>query len=290
MGSPNVLLEAPTSAPDRTRRRRLPVLTTLAFAVLAVVAVLAVFGPWLTPQDPAQQNPLLSVSEPGSGHLLGTDQLGRDVLSLLIAATRWAILGPACVAVGCVLIGGTLGMLAAYVGGTVDAVINRIADLVYALPALLIAIVVIGVVDGGYWLTAAILIFLSTPYQIRICRSVVMVQVRLPYVDAARTLGITARRTMYRHILPNILPTVVATLLLDFVTALIGYAALAYLGLGVEAGSPDWGVMLAEGQEFIAVNPWLSLAPAVMLIATAASVTLVGDWLYDRVSSRGASR
>lgn len=290
MGSPNVLLEAPSCAQAPTRRRRLPVLTTLAFAVLAVVAVLAVFGPWLTPQDPAQQNPLLSVSEPGSGHLLGTDQLGRDVFSLLIAATRWAILGPACVAVGCVLIGGTLGMLAAYAGGTVDAVINRIADLVYALPALLIAIVVIGVVDGGYWLTAAILIFLSTPYQIRICRSVVMVQVRLPYVDAARTLGITARRIMYRHILPNILPTVVATLLLDFVTALIGYAALAYLGLGVEAGSPDWGVMLAEGQEFIAVNPWLSLAPAVMLIATAASVTLVGDWLYDRVSSRGASR
>lgn len=290
MDPENAVLAAPGSQLRRTRQQRLPVLTTLAFAVLAVVAVFAVFAPWLTPQDPAQQNPLLSVSEPGNGHLLGTDQLGRDVFSLLIAATRWAVIGPACVAVGCVLIGGTLGMLAAYAGGAVDMVVNRIADLIYALPALLIAIVVIGIVDGGYWLTAVILIFLSTPSQIRICRSVAMVQVRLPYVDAARTLGISAGRTMFRHVLPNILPTVVATLLLDFVAALIGYSALAYLGLGVEAGSPDWGAMLAEGQRFIAVNPWLSVAPAVMLIATAASVTLVGDWLYDLVSRKGTSR
>jgi peptide/nickel transport system permease protein/glutathione transport system permease protein len=278
------------SAPTRTRRRRLPVLTTLAFVVLFIVAVLAVFGQWLTPQDPTAQNPLLSVSPPGEGHLLGTDQLGRDVFSLLIAATRSAVVGPICVAIGCVLIGGTLGMLGAYFGGSTDVVVNRFADLVYALPALLVAIVVIGVVDGGYWLTAAILIFLSTPYQIRVCRSVAMVQVRLPYVDAARTLGLSSGRTIFRHVLPNILPTVLATLLLDFVAALIGYSALAYLGLGVQAGQPDWGAMLAEGQTFIAVNPWLSLAPAIMLIATASSVTLVGDWLYDRLSTPAVSR
>lgn len=290
MDAENALLAVPTSMPRRARRWSLPVLTTLAFAILAVIAVLAVFGPWIAPHDPAHQDPLLSVIEPTSGHPLGTDQLGRDVLSLLIAATRWAVLGPICVAVGCVLVGAALGMVAAYHGGPIDAVVNRFADLIYALPALLIAIVVIGVVDGGYWLTAAILIFLSTPYQIRICRSVTMVQVRLPYVDAARTLGLSAGRTMFRHILPNIAPTVVATLLLDFVTALIGYSALAYLGLGVAAGRPDWGAMLAEGQAFITVNPWLSLAPAIMLIATAASVTLVGDWLYDRVSARAASR
>ncbi|WP_211229353.1 ABC transporter permease [Nakamurella lactea] len=276
-------------APARTPRRP-SVLIMLAFTVLLIVAVLAVFGQWLAPQDPTVQDPLLSVTPPGDGHLLGTDQLGRDVFSLIIAAARSAIVGPVCVALGCVLIGGTLGMVGAYFGGVADVAVNRFADLVYALPALLIAIVVIGVVDGGYWLTAAILIFLSTPYQIRLCRSVTMVQVRLPYVDAARTIGLTSRRTLFRHILPNILPTVVATLLLDFVAALIGYSALAYLGLGVQAGQPDWGAMLAEGQSFITVNPWLSLAPAIMLIATASSVTLVGDWLYDRLSSKAVSR
>ncbi|PXY33700.1 ABC transporter permease [Prauserella coralliicola] len=265
-------------------------MSTAAFAVLLVVAVCAAFGPWITPQDPFAQDPLNSASAPGDGHLLGTDQLGRDVFSLLIAATRTAVLGPIVVAVLCMLVGATLGLLGAYFGGVMDTAVNRFADLIYALPALLIAIVVIGVVDGGYWLTAAILTFLTLPYQIRLCRSVGIVQVRLPYVDAARTLGIPAWRTMFRHILPNISPTVVATGLLDFVTALIGYTSLSYLGLGGGAEQPDWGTMLNEGQAFITENPWLSLAPVIMLVLTAASVTLVGDWAYDRLSVKGITR
>jgi len=262
----------------------------VAFVVLATVAVCAVLGSTITPFDPLTQNPLNSVALPGNGHLLGTDQLGRDVFSLLIAAARSAVVGPIVVSVFCGLIGGALGLSAAYFGGVLDSVINRFADLVYALPALLIAVVVIGIVDGGYWLTAMILTLLLLPYQIRMCRSAAMVQMRFPYVDAARTLGLSARRTMIRHILPNILPTVVAAALLDFVTALTGYASLSYLGLGVAAGSPDWGAMLHEGQSFIGQNPWLPLAPAIMLILTAASVTLVGDWAYDRLSLRKEER
>jgi peptide/nickel transport system permease protein/glutathione transport system permease protein len=255
--------------------------------VLLMVLVAVLSGRWLAPDNPSAQDPLLSVTGPGSGHLLGTDQLGRDVLSELIAGAQLAIVGPIVVAVGCVLIGATLGMAGAYFGGIVDALVNRFADLIYALPALLIAIVVIGVTRGGYWQTAAVLVFLSVPYELRLCRSAAMVQVRLPYVDAARTLGISARRTMFRHVLPNILPTVVATFLLDFVGAMLGFAALSFLGLGVPPSSPAWGNLLAEGQSLIAENPWLSIAPAVLLSATAVSATLLGDWAHEQLAGRG---
>lgn len=276
--------------PAARPRRRPPVLVMIALLIITSVIILAIFGSWLAPQDPAQQDPLLGVTGPGPGHPFGTDQLGRDVLSRLIVATRAALIGPLVVAVGCVLIGGSLGLAGAYFGGAVDAMANRFADLVYALPALLIAIVVTGVVDGGYWTAAAILTLLSVPYQIRISRSVAQVQVQLPYVDAARTLRLPARQIIVRHIVPNVMPTLVTTLLLDFVGALVGFSALAYLGLGVPVGQPDWGSMLAEGQGFIDTNPWLSLATASMIIATAVSVTLVGDWLYDRISREGGAR
>lgn len=272
---------------ETVRRRRVSLLPIACMIVLIVVLVCAVGGRWFTPHDPNAQNPLLSVTLPGRDHMLGTDQLGRDVLSRLIAGAWSAIAGPATVAIGCVLIGCTLGMAGALFGGIVDTAVNRLADLIYSLPALLIAIVVVGVVGGGYWMTALVLLFLTVPYEIRLCRSAAIVQVRLPYIDAARTLGLSSSRIMFRHILPNIMPTVVATFLLDFVTALIGFTSLSYLGLGVSAGQPDWGTMLAEGQSLIAVNPWLSIAPAVMLILTAASATVLGDWTHERLT--GAS-
>jgi peptide/nickel transport system permease protein/glutathione transport system permease protein len=255
---------------------------------LLVVAACMVAGTALAPHDPSAQDPLLGVSSPGPGHALGTDQLGRDVLSQLIAGARTAVFGPLLVAIGCVLIGGALGLLAAYHGGLTDLVANRAADLIYALPAVLVAIVVVGVAGGGYWVTAVLMLVLSIPSEIRLCRSAGMAQTRLPYVDAARTLGLAQRRIVFRHVLPNIMPTVVATFLLDLVAALIGFAALSFLGIGVPLGSPDWGSMLAGGQSLIAENPWLSIAPAILLILTAVSATLLGDWAYDRLSRNGA--
>jgi peptide/nickel transport system permease protein/glutathione transport system permease protein len=271
-------------------RRRVLLVPVLCGGVLLAVLVCAVAGGRLAPYSPLAQNPLLSVTGPGHGHLLGTDQLGRDVFSLLLAGTGPAVAGPLVVAVGCLLIGAMLGMAGAFFGGAADTVVNRLADLIYALPALLIAIVVVGVVGGGYWVTVAVLLFLSVPYEIRLCRSASMVQVRLPYIDAARTVGISSWRIIARYVLPNIMPTVVATFLLDFVGALIGFAALSFLGLGVSASSPSWGAMLADGQSLIAENPWLSIAPAIMLIITAASATLLGDWAHERLTGGGAQR
>ncbi|WP_020499080.1 ABC transporter permease [Sciscionella marina] len=274
----------------RGARRRIPVLPLLCGLVLLVVLVCVFGGTALAPDDPTAQNPLLSVSPPGGGHLLGTDQLGHDVFSLLLAGTFPSVVGPLAVALGCLGIGAALGMSGAYFGGVTDTIVNRFTDLVYALPALLIAIVVLGVVGGGYWLTAGVLLFLSLPYEIRLCRSAALVQVRLHYVDAARTIGISPARSLFRHVLPNIMPTVIATFLLDFVNALISFAALSYLGFGVQPSSPSWGRMLSQGQSLITQNPWLSIAPAVLIIITGASATLLGDWAYERLTAAGGTR
>jgi peptide/nickel transport system permease protein len=274
-----------SAASSGSRRRRPPALTCAALGFVALVILCLIAGPLIAPQDPDQQNVLLGAVPPSSAHLLGTDQLGRDVLSRLVVGTRPTLIGPLCVAVGATLIGSSLGLLAGYRGGRIEAVVTRLADLIFVLPGLLVAVVVIGVLGGGYLLAVGILIFLSIAWQIRVVRGAAVVQARLPYVDAARTLDLSDLRIMGRHILPNILAVVVTSFLLDLVAALISFSGLAFLGLGIPAGSAAWGSMLSDGQELITTNASLSLAPAVLIVLTAASVTLVGDWVYKLLSS-----
>lgn len=269
-------------------RRRVPVLTAIAIAVLFVLVVALIFGSLIAPHDPDAQDLVVGATDRSSDHWLGTDDLGRDVFSRMIAGTRAALVGPLVVAFLTLFVGAPLGLAAGYFGGRVDGAISRATDLIWALPALLVAIVVLGVVDGGYTLTVAVIAFLSLPHMIRLSRSATLVQARLPYVDAVRTLGLSSTRIITRHVLPNVSPTIVATFLLDFVGALIVFSSLAFLGIGIEPGSADWGTMLASGRELLFVNPWLLLGPGLAIVVTATSVTLVGDWLFERLSERDA--
>ncbi|MGW4420825.1 ABC transporter permease [Streptosporangium sp. NPDC004631] len=277
-----------TAAPTRTgllrRRPRPPILVVVSLLILLVVVVSAVAGVALAPDDPDRQRLALGVTGPGAGHPLGTDDLGRDILSRLIAGTRIAVVGPLIVAVVTVVVGTTLGMLSALRGGWTDTVISRFVDFVYALPALLMAVVVVGVVDGGYPVALGVFVFFSAPVAIRLVRSATQSQARLPYIDAARTLGMGDRRILFVHLLPNVMPTVVATGLLDYVGALVGLSSLAFLGLGVAPGTADWGLMLADSRSYLDLNPWAALAPALAIILTASAVTVLGDWMYDRFS------
>jgi ABC-type dipeptide/oligopeptide/nickel transport system permease subunit len=277
---------APGAAETRNRGRRVgrpgPLVIT-AMAILAVAVLLALFGTWLAPQNPAAQNPALSITAPSGSHLLGTDDLGRDVLSRAIAGAGPSLLAPLLVMIGTDLIGISLGLIAGYFGRAVDMCVSRVADLVYSLPGLLIAVVIVGVSGGNYWLTIGVLIILLFPGSFRVIRATSLVQARLPYVEAARALGLPRRRIILRHVLPNVLPNVIASVLLDFVSALLIFSALAFLGLGVNPDGVDWGSMIAEGQGVIFQNPLLALAPALLIVLTATSVTVLGDWAYDRM-------
>lgn len=283
-------LLAPQLPAERVRRRRFPFLIGFAFAFVSIVAVLAVFGPWIAPKDPNAQDLFVGLSGPSSDYWLGTDGIGRDILSRVIEGARTAVVGPLLIALGAMLIGNTLGLLAGYRGGLADASIMRLVDLMYALPGLLVAIVVVGVLGGGYFLAVALLIVLYSPYDTRLVRGGTLEQRPLPYVEAARTLGLPGRRIMVRHIWPNLLPLVVANTFLTFSFALVSLSALSFLGLGVGPATPDWGRMLADSRTLLFNNPLAALAPGAMLALTAVSMNLIGDWFYESLSDRGRAR
>jgi peptide/nickel transport system permease protein len=280
----------PIGATESRRRRRLPILISLCFLVVGAVVVMAIFGSAIAPQDPDAQNLTTTVAKPSAAHWLGTDMLGRDVFSRLIAGARTAFIGPLVIAAGSMLFGNLLGLLAGYHGGRVDATIMRWVDFMLSIPGLLVIIVVAGAGRGGYFLPVALLLVLTIPFDTRVVRGATLEQVPRPYVEAAKTLGVSDRRIMVAHIWPNVAPVAVANAFLVFSGALVALSGLAFLGLGVPVGTPDWGLMLADGPSLLFTTPVSVLAPGLMIIFTAASMNLIGDWVYERLSSRGATR
>jgi peptide/nickel transport system permease protein len=282
--SPAAELAAP-----RARRGFSPAVG-LAFVVLAAVVICAAFGQWIAPHDPNEQDLLFSLTGPSREHLLGTDDLGRDIASRTIVGARTAVVGPLLIALGAMLIGSVLGLLAGYLGGFSDSAISRWVDLVYAMPALLVAIVVVGVLGGGYFLAVALLVILFSPIDTRIVRGATLDQRSRPYVEAARMLGLSNRRIMVRHIWPNVMPLALANAFLTFAFSIVALASLSFLGLGVGPGTADWGRMLSDSRTLLFDVPAAAIAPGIAIVITAASVNVIGDWLYERLSDRGRAR
>jgi peptide/nickel transport system permease protein len=271
-------------------RRRPSLLIALSVLIMLLVVACAIFGSLLAPLPANAQNLLSGVHPPSAQHLLGTDDFGRDIFSRLIVGARAAVIGPALIAVGALVIGNSLGLIAGYVGGRVDYFIMRLADLVWALPGLLIAIVVVGVIGGGYYVAVVVLIVLTFPIDARIVRGATLQQRNMPYVEAAATLGLSPWRLMIRHIWPNLLPLVMANTFLNFAFSLVSLSGLSFLGLGVPLNTPDWGGMLSQNLPLLQSNALACLAPAIALVLTATSMNLIGDWIYERLSDRGRAR
>ena len=266
----------------RRFKRRRPVSLVLAGAFLLLMAVLVVAGQWIVP-DPMKQDILNnSLGFGASGHLFGTDDLGRDVLKMAVGGARSSLIGPLVVAIGSMTLGVLLGTLAGYRRGWTDIVVSRWTDLLLALPAILLAIVVAGIFGAGYWITVAVFIVLFSPSDIRMLRAAVMEQAPRPYVESARMLGLSQWRVMYRHILPNITRLVLANVLLDYAFAIVAMASLSFLGIGVNPGVANWGRQLADGQEIMLTNPWTVAVPAILIILVACAVNLLGDALGSR--------
>ena len=275
-------LELPKQAPPAAGRRRIPVIILLAMLLIAIVVVCALFAGAIAPDSPDTQRLLIGDKPPSAAFLAGIDLLGRDVLSRVIHGAWTALAGPIVIAVGAFSIATLLGLLSGYLGGLVDSAIMRWVDFMFALPGPLVAIVVVGVVGGGYWVAVLVLVILFTAPDTRIVRSAVLEQRPRPYIDAARSLGVSKTRILFIHILPNVLPIVLAYVLLDFAFALVNLAGLSFLGLGVQPGTPDWGRLLFENRTILFSNPVALLLPAAMIILTAVSMNLIGDWLAER--------
>lgn len=280
----------PTDETESAVKRTMPVSVVVSLLVLVLVAACAIGSQWIVPSANTQ-NILLGRTPAGTtGHVLGTDDLGRNILALTIAGTRSAITGPLVIAAGSMACGILLGTVAGYHGGLIDAVLARYADLILALPAVLLAIVVAGIVGGGYWVTVALLIVLFSPSDIRLIRGSVMEQRAMPYIEACSVLGLRRRRVMFGQIVPNVIPIIITNFMLNIVFALVAMSSLSYLGLGVGPGAPDWGRQLADGRNILGSVPTAVLAPGLAIIVTATGVNIVGDWLFERLQARVAAR
>ncbi|MEN9644065.1 MAG: hypothetical protein RL238_734 [Actinomycetota bacterium] len=270
--------------------KRIPWTPIIAGIPLTVVGIFVLFSGWIAP-DATQQDILTGVTPPGTpGHPFGTDQLGRDILQLAIAGARSAVVGPIVIAFGSMLIGLLLGTLAGYIGGGLDIALSKYADLLLALPTTLIALVVAGLVDGGYWITVLVLTVLFSPTDIRMVRGAVIAQASRPYIESAKVLRLSKRRIMFRHIVPNVLPIALTTMLLNIAFALVAMSALSFLGFGVGPGTPDWGRQLSDGRDLLGQNWGAIVVPGVLIIVTAAAINLMGDWLQERFDARAVAR
>lgn len=286
-------IRAASASPAPAFRRRIRfwqvsgTFVVLSCVIVGLVVFLAIFGSLIEPYPPQEQDLLNTSAPPSPDHWLGTDGLGRDIFSRMIAGADSAIIGPFIVAFTGLLAGSLFGIASGYLGGGTDMVIQRVVDFMFALPGLLIAIVIVGVVGGGYWMAVVVLSILNVAGGVRLIRGAALEQRALPYVEAARTLGVPRRRIMYFHIWRNISPIVFANAALDFALALVALSSLSYLGLGTQPGVPEWGRMLSENQSLLFQNPAGVLAPAIAIVLFATSVTIIGDWIYDRFSYSG---
>jgi peptide/nickel transport system permease protein len=267
------------------RRTRRLVAAGAGFVLL--LAVMAVTAPWLAPQDPIRQSlrarlaaPTLAAAD-GRAHLFGTDHLGRDVLSRTIFGARVSlVVGFAAVVVGS-LVGAALGILAGYRAGWTDTVIMTVADAQLAFPFVLLAIGIIGVL-GPSFPTLVVVIGLSgwVDYA-RVLRSQVLVLRSREFVDAIHALGGAVPRIVARHILPNVLSTLVVIGTLQLARAIVLEATLSFLGLGIQPPTPSWGGMIQEGREYLDSAWWISIFPGCLLLLTSLVVSRSGDWLRD---------
>jgi peptide/nickel transport system permease protein len=287
---PAAQIQSANAVPLAQRLRRFPWVMAACFTVAGAVALMCIIGPAIAPYGPYTQNLTDVLAHPSAAHWLGTDSLGRDVFSRLIAGARTAVIGPVVIAASSMVLGNLLGLQAGYRGGKVDAVIMRWVDLMWSIPGLLVIIVVQGALGGGYWLAVALLVILTVPFDTRVVRGATLEQAPRPYVEAAKTLGVSDFRIMVFHIWPNVSPVAVANSFLVFAGSLTALAGLSFLGLGVPPGTPDWGLMLSEGLQLLFANPVAVLAPGAMIVLTATSMNLIGDWLHERLSTRGVTR
>ncbi len=281
---------APSSESGASRRPRMRFSVVASAAVIALMAFCATFGEFAAPRDPQELNLMSAASLPGAEHLLGTDQLGRDVLSRAIVGARNPLIGALAIALGVALLGSLLGIPAGYFGGLLDSVLMRWVDLMISFPSLLVAIVLAGLLGGSSTLTIGILILFATPYEVRMMRGLALQQRHLPYIEAGRTAGLSAARIMARHLWPNTVSILVTDAFLNFGLGLVGLTTLSFLGLGLPLGTPDWGRMVFEARDIIYENPLAAVAPALLVSLTAASAAILGDASFERFSQRGHER
>ena len=263
----------------------------LGTALVVVVVLVALLGPLTSPRDPLEHNLRSRFKPPGfqdgSGvFLLGTDQLGRDILSRLIAGTRVSVIVGVLSVVIAGLIGVSYGLISGFAGGLVDNLMMRVADAFLAIPFIVLVVAVSGVVGAGLVTLILILGVTSWVTYARVTRAEVLAVREMDYVMAARALGQSGLKIMFKHILPNVTGSIIVLATMMVATTMLAEAALSFLGLGVQPPTVTWGLMLSDGRQYIGSAWWMSTFPGIAITLTVLGVVFLGDWLRDLLDPR----
>ncbi|MGR0320892.1 ABC transporter permease [Agromyces sp. ZXT2-3] len=266
------------------RARRATTTFLVSVGVLVAMTLAAALAPLIAPYDPDAVDLSAFYAPPSPAHWLGTDGLGRDILSRMVYGARTALLGPLLVVVSSTVLGILLGLLAGWRGGWLDAVLGRIFDVIFAFPSLLIAIMAVALFGKGLVAPVIAMSIAYAPFVARLTRSLVAAERSRPYVAAYRVQGFGGPWIAFRRVLPNVTPIVGAQSTLNFGYVLAELAALSFLGLGVQAPTADWGAMINEAQAGLIGGHFLpALVPAVAVVIVVVAVNVIGEELSDRI-------
>ncbi|MDQ3082630.1 MAG: ABC transporter permease subunit [Gemmatimonadota bacterium] len=274
---------------SRAFRLRDP-LSIAAFIFLAIAGVAALAAPWLPLSDPNAIDAVHRLEMPSPRHPLGTDNLGRDLLSRIIWGARWSLGAVTMASALIVFIGVSLGIIAGYFGGLIEEVLMRVVDVFFALPSLLLALAIGGILGPGF---SSVLFALAGVWwagYARLVRGLVVSMRDRDFLVAARALGAGNWHVIRLHLLPNVFPTVVVLATIEMGDLVLAVAALGFLGVGVQAPNPEWGTMISDARAFLLSKPMLVVWPGLMITLTVVAFNLVGDGLRDSFDSLTSSR
>ena len=287
-----------TTSRRATRRRasRVPVAIVIVGLILTIILTLAVLAPWIAPSDPTRQVLMMRLKPPGtlatSGqiYLLGTDDLGRDLLSRILFGAQVSLAVATLSVLVSTLVGVTLGMMAAWFRGWIEVIAMRLVDMMLSIPAVLLAVLTVAVLGPGFFKLILVLGLTRWPRYTRVAFGQTLQIATLPYVKAAELAGAGTARILLRHILPNIAGPLLIIATVEFGLMILFEAGLSFLGLGVQPPYPSWGSIMAAGRQYVQRAWWLTVFPGAALFVLVLCVNLFGDWLRDRLDPRSRSR
>ncbi|MEM7696358.1 MAG: ABC transporter permease [Pseudomonadota bacterium] len=261
--------------------------TLLAFSMCAFLVFLGIFGPSIVPYDPLASNAARALEPPSADHWFGTDNLGRDVFSRVVVATRLDLTISVLAVLLSFVVGAMLGAIAGYFGGFVDAALSRVMDTIMAFPLFVLAMGIVAAlgntIENIIYATAII----NLPFYARLVRAEVNIRRNAGFAQAAKLSGNSDLRVLAMHIVPNALPPMMVQVSLNLGWAILNAAGLSFIGLGVRPPTPEWGIMVAEGANFIVSGEWwLALFPGATLMFAVFAFNLLGDGLRDIVDPR----
>ena len=281
---------------NRRRAGRLPVAIVIVGLILAMIVTTAVLAPWIVPADPTRQVLLMRLKPPGtiaaSGqiYLLGSDELGRDLLSRVLFGAQVSLLVATLSVLVSTLVGVTLGMMAAWFRGWIEVIVMRLVDIMLSVPAVLLAVLTVAVLGPGFFKLILVLGLTRWPRYARVAFGQTLQVATLPYVKAAELAGASAARILFRHILPNIAGPLLIVATAEFGLMILFEAGLSFLGLGIQPPAPSWGSIMSVGRQYVERAWWIVAFPGGCLFLLVLSVNVLGDWLRDRLDPQAHIR